>query len=79
MKSEKILKVRMYAYAICTALSALFLFLQIFHPSPNKAVYFFALYAESALLPMSFPILFGLSTAQFRSDVLSWIKKLGLE
>ena len=79
MKSEKILKGRMAVYVIGTTLSALLLFLQDYHPSPNKAVYFFMLYAECVLLPMSFPILFGLSTAQFRADVLSWMKKFRLD
>ena len=77
LKSEKILKVRMYIYAINTAMSILFHFIHNYHPSPTKAAYFFILYAEFSLLPMSFPILFGLSTTQFRAQALSWIKKLG--
>ena len=76
-KSEKILKVRMFAYALSTAMSALLdLILQNYFFSSIEADYLFILCAEFSLLPMSFPILFGLSTTQFKANVLSWIKRL---
>ena len=75
-KSEKILKVRLYAYALSTAISALLdLFLLNYYFSLIKSFYIFILYTEFSLLPTSFPILFGLSTTQFKASVLSWIKR----
>ena len=66
-KSEKVLKVRLFSYASIIAVS--FLMDLLHQHCPFCSIYEFYLltvYSYFLLLPISFPVLFGLSTIQFR-------------